>query len=104
MICFPMGATLRSSNPTRCQMKLFRSLDVWERRDDVLVRYRCFEDLGTARFWVQSADFYRDASDDKRRAWLEKEFIAVLAESTPTEKDLFDSLKEAIARHKTEFG
>ncbi len=98
-----MSGTYRLSNLSSPQQNLFRSVDVWERRGDAVVRFRCFEVLGEGKFWVQSADFYRSETDSKTRAWLEKEFIEVLGESESESIELFDSLEEAINNHKAGF-
>lgn len=82
---------------------LFRSIDVWERRTDCAIRFRCFEILGRAKFWVQSRDFYRLDDRESNRTWLDKNFIEVFCETSLEDVELFESLQEAIACHRAEF-
>jgi hypothetical protein len=86
------------NNPVLC-----RSIDVWEHHDDAVLRFRCFELLGTSKYWVQSCDYYR--SEDGELTWKrhDKNFIELLLESSLDDIELFDSLEEAIYRHRAEF-
>lgn len=82
---------------------LCRSIDVWERRGDSVVRFRCFELLGASKYWVQSSDFYRTDDRESSREWLDRDFIEVFLETSLEDVDLFDSLEEAVSRHRAEF-
>lgn len=83
-------------------MKLYKAIDVWERRDNrTVVRYRCFESLAMGKFSVQSADFYH--SDD-RVGSSDRQFIELFMDDDPeTRSGSYDSLVDAVAAHKREF-
>ena len=80
---------------------IYRAIDVWQRRPDgQLVRYRCFQLLPDGGYCVQSADF----PDAEQNAFLDKQFLELLAESAPEERSkVHPSLEEAIAAHQAEF-
>jgi hypothetical protein len=84
---------------------LYRSVDVWKRISKArVVRYRCFEDLSSGRFSVQSADFYKIPLDAKEVADSDKQYLELLAEQSPEERaGSFDSLEEAIEAHDKDF-
>jgi len=84
-------------------MSLYRTIDVWERNDTrTVVRYRCFESLETGRYCVQSADFY---DQGKATPSVEGQFIELLTEQDPVQRSGdHDTLADAIAAHKREFG
>lgn len=86
-------------------MSLYEAIDVWKRVSArELVRYRCFRNLATNRYSVQSADFYRIPLDQPQTGNLEKQFYELLAEQAPDERaESFDSIEEAIAAHEREF-
>ena len=83
-------------------MRLYRTIDVWERRDGrTVVRYRCVESLDTEKYSVQSADFYHDG---KPLANLDGQFVELLTEQDPAERSgEHATLKAAIAAHNREF-
>jgi hypothetical protein len=84
---------------------LYEAIDVWERGpDNQLVRYRCFRNLSSGKYSVQSADFYRtpfangDVSIDHR-------YLELLMEQSPDLRSgAFDTLQAAIYAHRKEFG
>jgi hypothetical protein len=83
---------------------LFESIDIWDRRRGEAVRYRCFRVLATGRFCVQSSDFYRLPIDEKQDSSHERNFLELLIEQAPDERDeTFASLEEAIAAHNRAF-
>jgi hypothetical protein len=84
---------------------LYRSLNVWSRRDEVTVAvYRCFEVLPLGKFCVQSKDFYRRPFSDAVVLQSEQQFLELLVESPPGERaGLYDSLEDAIRAHDEEF-
>jgi hypothetical protein len=85
--------------------KLYRSIDVWRRREADIVRYRCFHILPDEIYCVQSADFYRPPFDDKRVVELNKQFLQLLDEEAPESRSGgFPSLTEAIEAFDQEFG
>ncbi len=86
-------------------MNLYQAHDVWNRVSETeLVRYRCFKNLATNRFSIQSADFYRLPLDSMQVSNLEKQFVELLLEQAPDARgDSFTSLTEAIEAHNREF-
>ncbi len=86
-------------------MQLFEAIDVWRRISETrLVRYRCFRELSSGRYSVQSADFYRVPLDSELAIESDKQYIELLAEQAPAERShLFDSLEAAIKAHDDEF-
>jgi hypothetical protein len=83
-------------------MSLYRTIDVWERRDSgTVVRYRCFESLDTSRYSVQSADFYHDG---KTPANLDSQFVELFTEQDPARRSgEHATLRAAIAAHNRAF-
>jgi hypothetical protein len=86
-------------------MNLYEAFDLWKRVSArELVRYRCFRNLATNRYSVQSADFYRLPFDPTQADNIEKQFFELLAEQAPDERaDSFDSIEGAITAHDREF-
>jgi hypothetical protein len=86
-------------------MPLYQSVDVWKRISKTrAVRYRCFRDLSSGRFSVQSADFYGIPLDPKQAADLEKQYVELFAEQDPDERaGSFDSLEAAVEAHDKDF-
>ena len=83
--------------------KLYRALDVWQRRaDGQLVRYRCFQMLPDGGYCVQSADFH--PQDERQTQLLERQYLELLSEIAPDERSkVHPSLEEAIKAHQAEF-
>jgi hypothetical protein len=90
---------------TGTKMSLYEAINVWKRISAVeVVCYRCFKDLETNLYSVQSADFYRLPLNQAQTANLERQYVELLAEQSPDERDTgFASLKEAIAAHNRDF-
>ena len=86
-------------------MQLYEAIDVWRRISKTqLVRYRCFRELSSRRYSVQSADFYRVPWDAKQVVDLDRQYIELLAEQAPEERaGGFDSLEAAIGAHDADF-
>jgi len=86
-------------------MNLYRAIDVWKRVDEsTAVRYRCLESLKSKSFVVQSADFYRLPIDGKQSASLDRQFLELLIEVEPADRDAeYATLEEAIAAHDQKF-
>lgn len=82
---------------------LCRSIDVWERREDAVLRFRCFELLGGSKYWVQSCDYYRPDDRDKTREMHDRNFLELFQSAPLEEVDLFDSLQEAISHFWASF-
>jgi len=87
-------------------MKLYEAIDVWRRiSDHELVRYRCFRNLQTSKYSVQSSDLYKFPLDQNRANFVERQFLELFAASSPDERALgFDTLPEAIEAHERAFG
>jgi hypothetical protein len=69
-----------------------------------LARYRCFRDLSSGRYSVQSVDFYTLSLDSKRIEELERQHMELLAEQAPDERGgAFDTLEAAIEAHDKDF-
>ena len=80
---------------------MYRAFDVWKRSGArLLVRYRCFEDLGTGMFCVLSADFYKAPISDDRVLELERQYLELLLEESPFKRsEAFATIDEAILDH-----
>jgi hypothetical protein len=85
--------------------KLYREIRVWKRLSaGSAVCYRCFEDLATHRFCVQSADFFQLPVDDKKLRYHERQSVELFIEIELTGRcDWFNSLEEAIKVHDADF-
>ncbi len=84
---------------------LLEAIDVWKRLSEKeVVRYRCFKNLSTERYSVQSADFYKSPHDLKRATHLDGQHLELLAEQFPDDRaGSYDSLVEAIEAHDRDF-
>lgn len=83
---------------------LYRTIDVWKRYADHVVRYRCFELLPIGKYCVQSADSYYSAKELGKDDSLERQFLELLLEQNPEERSaVFDTLQEAITGHDRAF-
>ena len=60
-----------------------QAIDVWRRRQNGAVRYRCFEVLPSGRFWIQSADFFNLPVDKQRSDFSDRQFHELLIEQAP---------------------
>ena len=78
---------------------LFKAIDVWQRKGDGgLVRYRCFQSLRSGKYSVQSQDHYRVPVDEKVSAYLDRQYLELLREQSPSERSTgHDSLVDAIS-------
>jgi hypothetical protein len=86
-------------------MELYQAVDVWKRISEIqLLRYRCFKNLTTSRYSVQSVDFYQLPLDVAHATSMETQYCELFAEQLPdVRSDSFNSLEEAIAAHDAEF-
>lgn len=86
-------------------MTLYKACDLWKRTSrSRVVRYRCFENLSTGYFSVQSADFYRIPLDPKQVVHLDNQYLELLAEQPPEERaGGFASLQAAVEAHDKDF-
>jgi hypothetical protein len=84
---------------------IFESISVWKRNsDNRLSRYRCFRNLKTGRFSVQSCDIYPESVTPDKKSFFEKNYLELLSESSPEERSgSFASLAEAIEAHDNDF-
>jgi hypothetical protein len=86
--------------------RMYREISVWKRIGDRrAVRFRCFEELETHLFYVQSADFYSLPLTADAAAHSDRQFLELFTEEEPAERSGgFATLEEAIAAHEKEFG
>jgi len=86
-------------------MPLYQAFDVWKKVSKTrVVRYRCFRNLTSGRFSVQSADFYEVPLEPKQAANLERQYVELFAEQNPDERaGSLDSLEAAIEDHDKDF-
>jgi hypothetical protein len=86
--------------------KIYREISVWRRIDDKrAVRFRCFEELESHLFCVQSADFYSMPLNADVAADSDRQFLELFMEEEPAERSGgFASIGEAIAAHEKDFG
>ncbi len=83
---------------------MYKAIDVWKRKDGVIVRFRCFEVMPSRGYCVQSADFYSIPLDREQIPRLEKQFLELLLEEAPEVRGgLFPTIEEAIAAHERDF-
>lgn len=84
---------------------MFREISVWKRVDDVVAaRYRCFQDIETGEYAVQSVDFCRLPIDEKQLAYFDRQFVELLIESSPLARcEWFGTVEKAISRHDADF-
>lgn len=85
---------------------MFKAISVWKRiSDSEAVRYRCFQNLQTGKYSVQSADFYRLPENLAQSAQLERQHIELFVEQAPDERTGgHETLESAIEAHEAEFG
>ena len=85
--------------------KTYRELAVWKRIDDKgAVKFRCFEDMDSHAFCVQSADFYRLPLRVDVSAHFDRQFVELFIEIEPMERcEWFASVEKAIAAHEKKF-
>jgi hypothetical protein len=84
---------------------LFQYIDVWKRvSEGKLVHYRCFQNLSTGKYSVQSADFHYDPPKPDQEAGLAEQFLRLFAEEAPDVRSGgFDSVELAIEHHDRDF-
>jgi hypothetical protein len=85
-------------------LDLYEAIDVWRKLSPTeFVCYRCFRNILTNRYVVQSADFFTLPLDTKQMANLSKQYLELLTEQAPDERsESFDSLIEAIKAHEAD--
>jgi hypothetical protein len=84
---------------------LYEAIDVWRRLSPArVVRYRCFRNVSSGRYSVQSADFYNNPLDSQQAARMERQYMELMAEQAPDERaDSFESVEAAIEAHERDF-
>lgn len=87
-------------------MPLYQAIDVWRRITLTrIVRYRCFKNVSSGTYSVQSADFYQLPLDSKKAADLERQCVELIAEQAPDDRaESFESIEAAIEAHDRDFG
>ena len=82
----------------------WKSYDVWRRTENQAIRYRCFQNVRTGLFSVQSADFYQLPLNHENICRHDNQFIEYFLEEAPDDRSgSFNSLEEAIQAHDDEF-
>lgn len=83
-------------------MPLYEEIRIWERSNkDEAVCYRCLRMISNGLFYVQSADYYYQSSDE---AGFNTQFIELFLEEAPEIRtDGYTSLEAAITAFKVEF-
>jgi len=78
--------------------KTFRSIDVWRRVSASSVyRYRCFKNIETCEYCVQSRDVYSNPIQKGHMEMLERNFVDLMVEEDPDVRSgSFGSLEAAI--------
>jgi hypothetical protein len=86
-------------------MALYKAIDVWKRVDATsAVRYRCFENLASGTFSVQSADWYWLPFKEPRLVSGDGQLIELLIEQAPDERsESFDTIEAAIFAFEEDF-
>jgi hypothetical protein len=66
-------------------------MEIWRRQDaNTAIRYTCFEELGATRFYVKSADFFRQPLDHASVTQLNTQMIELSLDflTCPEERDV----------------
>jgi hypothetical protein len=86
-------------------VNLYEAINVWRRTPEQgLVCYRCFRNLRSNKYVVQSSDSYSSAVDNIRARFLEEQYLDLLrAENPDARSPSFNSLEEAIQAHDVAF-
>src|SRR5471032_120118 len=84
---------------------MYLELSIWKRIDDkTAIHFRCFEDIASHLFCVQSADLYRLPATVNARAGFDRQFVELFIEVEPIERsEWFATVEEAIAEHERVF-
>ncbi|MEY9757018.1 hypothetical protein [Bradyrhizobium yuanmingense] len=84
---------------------MYRELSIWKRIDAKrAVHLRCFEDVPSHLFCVQSADFYALPVTVDARRELDRQFIELFIEVEPKKRSRwFATVEQAVAAHEEEF-
>ncbi|TYL93903.1 hypothetical protein FXB40_18825 [Bradyrhizobium rifense] len=86
-------------------MRMYRELSIWKRIDaERAVHFRCFEDVASHLFCVQSADFYALPVTVNARLEFDRQFVELFIEVEPMERSRwFATVDQAITAHEEEF-
>ena len=85
----------------------YKAYDVWRRlRSTSAIRYRCFEDLETPRFCIQSSDTVTLPLAANGLSGADRIYAELLIEQAPEERahGWSDSIRGAIEKHENLFG
>lgn len=85
---------------------MYRAIDVWAHMSDTqAVRFRCFQNLRTGLFSVQSSDFYSLPVNQDRLRQLDEQQVELFIETPPDKRSgAFPTLEAAIDAHIASFG
>jgi hypothetical protein len=86
-------------------MNLYEAIDVWKRISSTeLICYKCFRNLQTNMFSVQSSDFYNASPDPNRVSFLQRQYLELLLAEPPDKRTGgFETLLEAVQAHDKQF-
>jgi hypothetical protein len=84
---------------------MYRELSIWKRIDGkTAINFRCFEDIASHLFCVQSADFYTRPVTGNARAGFDRQSVELFIEVDPIERgEWFSTVEKAIAAHEGVF-
>lgn len=84
---------------------MYREISIWKRIDaERAVHFRCFEDVASHLFCVQSADFYVLPVKVNARVEFDRQFVELFIEVEPIERSRwFATVEQAVAAHEEEF-
>jgi len=85
---------------------MYRAVEVWAHMSESqAVRFRCFQNLRTGMFSVQSSDFYALPVNPERFRQHEEQYLQLFIESPPDKRSsAFPTLEAAIEAHIASFG
>ena len=84
--------------------KTYKAIDVWRRKKETVVRYRCFQVLPDETYCVQNADYYRPPFSSAQADQQDQQFLELLMEEAPDSRSKsFPSLDEALQAFDRDF-
>lgn len=84
---------------------MFKKIDIYRRKQDALVIYRCFQSLETNLFYVQSADYFNQKSSSRDiENSLFQEFELFIDVDISARIDGHETIEESIEAFDRNFG
>lgn len=90
----------------KSNQRLFKEINVWRQVDEkTLIRYRCFQELPDGKFFVKSADHFREPFDSEISKQHKMYFVDSLFDDglISTAKRTYATLEKAIAKFEEGF-